>query len=247
MNGPLAGPSYRPALDATAGLLNATPRPGPVWLFDLDDTLHDAHTASMAQIRDAMGDYIEQRLGYARAEAEALRNRHWHRYGATLLGLVKHQGVDAAHFLHHTHLLPGLEMRVRGHGPDLAALARLPGRRYLLTNAPAVYAARVLGALGIAHLFDGVIAIEAMRMFGQLRPKPDARMLRAVATRLGVPPSHCVLVEDTLVHQKAARSVGMRTVWMQRWLAWPGARPHRKPAYVDRRVHKLNDLLRRPP
>ncbi len=216
-----------------------------VWLFDLDDTLHDATTASMPQIRDAMGDYIEQQLGYARADAEALRNRHWHRYGATLLGLVKHQGVDAAHFLHQTHLLPGLEARVRGHGPDLAALARLPGQRYLLTNAPAAYAARVLGALGIAHLFRGIIAIEQMTMFGQLRPKPDARLFRAVAARLRVPPARCVLVEDALTNQKAARSVGMATVWMQRWLARRDVRPHRKPAYVGRRVHKLNELLRR--
>ncbi len=226
-------------------VLKPPPRAARVWLFDLDDTLHDADTASMPQIRDAMGDYIEQQLGYPRAEAEALRNRHWHRYGATLLGLVKHQGVDAAHFLHHTHLLPGLEGRVRGHGPDLAALARLPGRRYLLTNAPAAYAARVLGCLGIAHLFDGVIAIEQMRMFGQLRPKPDARMFRAVAARLGVPPQRCTLVEDTLAHQKAARRVGMATVWMQRWLSRPGARRHRKPAYVGRRVRQLNELLRR--
>lgn len=216
-----------------------------VWLFDLDDTLHDANTASMPQIRDAMGDYIEQQLGYSPADAAALRNRHWHRYGATLLGLVKHQGVDAAHFLHQTHLLPGLEARVRGHGPDLAALARLPGRRYLLTNAPAAYAARVLGVLGIAHLFDGVIAIEKMWMFGQLRPKPDARLFRAVAARLRVHPAHCVLVEDALTNQKAARSVGMATVWMQRWLPRPGKRPHRQPAYVGRRVHKLNELLRR--
>ena len=48
-------------------------------------------------------------------------------------------------------------------------------------------------------------------MFGALRPKPDARMLRRVAARLGVAPSRCILVEDTLVHLKAARSIGMRT------------------------------------
>jgi putative hydrolase of the HAD superfamily len=43
-------------------------------------------------------------------------------------------------------------------------------------------------------------------------------MLRQVAARLGVAPSRCILVEDTLVHLKAARSLGMRTVWMQRYL-----------------------------
>ena len=43
-------------------------------------------------------------------------------------------------------------------------------------------------------------------------------MLRRIAARLGVPPGRCVLVEDTLEHQRAAHALGMRTVWMQRYL-----------------------------
>ena len=218
-------------------------RPNPVWLFDLDDTLHDASRASMGHLHVAMGAYIERQLGMTKAESDALRRTYWLRYGATLLGLVRHHGVKPAHFLHHTHLLPGLEERVRGHAADIAALARLPGRKYILTNAPAAYAARVLGVLGISRLFDGVFAIEDMRMFGDLRPKPDARMLRALAARLGVPPARCVLVEDTLVHQKAARRVGMQTVWMQRWLpVAAGPRRRRRPGYVGRRIRHLRDL-----
>ena len=61
------------------------------------------------------------------------------------------------------------------------------GSKFILTNAPRAYAERVLGALGIARWFDGVIAIEDMHMFGQLRPKPDARMLRRLVARLRVP------------------------------------------------------------
>ena len=220
--------------------------PAQVWLFDLDDTLHDASSASMGELHDSMGRYIEDHLGLSKPESDALRRRYWLRYGATLLGLVKHHGVKPAHFLHYTHLLPGLEARVRGHGPDIAALQRLPGRKFILTNAPRVYALRVLGVLGIAHLFDGVLSIEDMHMFGDLRPKPDARMLRWVAARLHVHPSRCVLVEDTLVHQKAARRVGMGTVWMRRWLPDVRHRQQRRPAYVDRRVTRLADLSRGP-
>jgi putative hydrolase of the HAD superfamily len=224
-----------------------SPRAARVWLFDLDDTLHDASNASMGELHVSMGQYIQSQLGLSKPESDALRRRYWLRYGATLLGLVRHHGVKPAHFLHHTHLLPGLEERVRGHGADIAALQRLRGRKYILTNAPAAYAARVLGALGIAHLFDDVLAIEDMHMFGDLRPKPDARMLRWLAARLGVPASRCVLVEDSLANQKAARRVGMGTVWMQRWLPRGGprapARPRRRPAYVDRRVARLRDLL----
>jgi putative hydrolase of the HAD superfamily len=69
-----------------------------------------------------------------------------------------------------------------------------------------------------------------------------------MAARLRVAPSDCVLVEDTLEHQKAARRVGMKTVWMQRWAraarsgtAVP-ARLRRRPAYVDRRIGTLRDL-----
>ena len=137
---------------------------------------------------------------------------------ATLLGLVRHHGVRAAHFLDQTHRLPGLERRLRTSAHDRAALAALPGRKFILTNAPRAYAMRVLTTLGLLRHFDGVITIEDMTMFGSLRPKPDARMLRTVAARLGAAPSRCILVEDTLVHLKAARSIGMRTIWMQRYL-----------------------------
>jgi putative hydrolase of the HAD superfamily len=74
-------------------------------------------------------------------------------------------------------------------------------------------------------------------------------MLRRIAVRLGVPPGRCVLVEDTLVHQQSARRVGMGTVWMQRFArraALPDVAPPRwamQPAYVDRRVRALGQLL----
>lgn len=229
--------------------------PQRVWLFDLDNTLHDASRAVFADLRQSMTDYIQQALDVDIEQANALRHRYWERYGATLLGLIRHHGVSAAHFLHHTHRLPGLEARVWAPGADRAVLRRLPGRRYVLTNAPLAYTMRVLGALGLAQWFHGVISIEGMAMFGQLRPKPDARMLRRVVARLRTRPAHCVLVEDTLEHQKAARRVGMGTVWMQRYLrtasgcsglpaAGPSLPPHR-PAYVDRRVRCLRALRSR--
>jgi putative hydrolase of the HAD superfamily len=224
-----------------------------IWLFDLDNTLHDASRAAFGFLNREMTAYIVRELGTTEAEADAMRRSYWHRYGATLLGLMRHHGVKAAHFLHHTHRLPGLEERLRGHAHDFAALRRLRGRRLILTNAPAAYTARVLGVLGISHLFDDVIAIEDMHMFGHLRPKPDARMLRWVAARLRVHPSGCTLVEDTLEHQKSARKVGMKTVWMQRWARaaqaagttaprWRSGRP----AYVDRRITRLAALRRAP-
>ena len=222
-----------------------------VWLFDLDNTLHNASHAAFPAVGAAMGAYIERALALSKTEAETLRRNYFQRYGATLLGLVRHHAVDAAHFLHETHRLPGLEAQVHGHPHDLASLRKLRGHKLLLTNAPCQYTRRVLGVLGITHLFDGIVTIEDMAMFGHLRPKPDARMLRRLAARLKVHPAQCVLVEDSLENLKAARRVGMGTVWVQRWtrLATFGlaakARVTMKPAYVDVRVTGLAALCRR--
>lgn len=221
-----------------------------VWLFDLDNTLHNASHAAFGMVDVSMTAYIERELSLSTEEADRLRHDYWARYGATLLGLMRHHGVKPMHFLEQTHLLPGLEQRVRGHPHDFAALKRLPGEKYILTNAPGSYTTRVLRSLGIAHLFDGVIPIERMRMFGHWRPKPDARLFRRLAARLRTTPSGCTLVEDTLAHQKQAFRVGMHTVWMQRWLRKGKHGPEvgvyllRRPAYVCARIHSLQQLQR---
>ena len=188
-----------------------------VWLFDLDNTLHDAGAWVFSEMNDSMRRYVVETLGVTPAQADDLRTRYWLRYGSTMAGLVRHHAVRPSHFLRETHRFPGLEQRVTGHRHDLAAIARLPGRRVVLTNAPREYALRVLAALGAERLFDGLISIEDMCMFGRWRPKPDRRMLRQVAARMRVHPSRCVLVEDSFENVLAARRVGMQPVWMQRF------------------------------
>lgn len=220
----------------------------PIWLFDLDNTLHDAGRAVFWRLNGSMTDYIAQHLGLPAEEADRLRIHYWRRYGATLLGLERHHGIRAAHFLAQTHVLPGLEGQLHMPPADRAALQRLPGRKFLLTNAPADYAKRVLTALDLASCFEGVIAIEAMRVFGDLRPKPDARMLKVVLARHKLPAHRCVLVEDTVANLKSARRLGLRTVWMQHYLRGSGHGPeagmrlHGRPSAVCVRIKAIRTL-----
>jgi putative hydrolase of the HAD superfamily len=117
-----------------------------VWFFDLDNTLHDASHAIFRAIDSRMTAYVERHLRVDRAEADRIRRHYWLRYGATMLGLVRHHDVDPHHFLRETHDFEVVELLRAERG--LARLfARLPGRKVLLTNAPDRYARAVVRAL----------------------------------------------------------------------------------------------------
>lgn len=71
----------------------------------------------------------------------------------------------------------------------------------------------VLARLGIAELFDAVIAgPEADAPAGKRRPKPAPDLFLLAAERLGCPPANCLVVEDAESGLIGARTAGMVTV-----------------------------------
>ncbi|HSQ09211.1 MAG TPA: pyrimidine 5'-nucleotidase [Burkholderiaceae bacterium] len=218
-------------------------RAAPVWLFDLDNTLHDASHAIFGAIDRRMTDYVERELGVERGEANRLRTLYWRRYGATLLGLVRHHGIDPHHFLRETHDFDVAEL-LRAERGLVRLFARLPGRKLLLTNAPLAYAGSVLRELSLHRHFRTRYSIERMRVHGTYRPKPSRLMLRSMLARERIRPSAAVLVEDSVTNLKAARSLGMRTVLITRHGA---SAARRSPAAVGLRISSLHELARRFP
>jgi putative hydrolase of the HAD superfamily len=160
-----------------------------------------------------MTDYVARHLAVERVEADRLRMLYWKRYGATLLGLVRHHAVDPADFLRAAHDFDVAAL-VRAERGLTRLFARLPGRKVLLTNAPRAYADAVLKALAVQRHFGARYTIEAMRVHGSFRPKPSRLMLRAMLARERVRPARAVLVEDSAVNLKAARSLGFQAVHM---------------------------------
>ena len=75
----------------------------PLWLIDLDNTLYDASWRVMGEINRRMTAFMAERLSLSEQQASHLRERYWHRYGATLLGLVRHHEIDPYEFLAQTH------------------------------------------------------------------------------------------------------------------------------------------------
>ncbi|MCK9507428.1 MAG: pyrimidine 5'-nucleotidase [Pigmentiphaga sp.] len=215
-----------------------------VWFFDLDNTLHDASHAIFPHIDRAMTEAVMEALRLDHADATAMREKYWRKYGATMIGMVRHHDVCAADFLHRSHCFE-IEPLVRGEKRLFKRLHRLPGRKIVLTNAPREYACRVLKTLGIFSCFDQIWAIEQMRFLQQFRVKPSRALYRHVLAMAGVSAHRSVLVEDTVANLKGAKEIGMRTVYIKH-AGTPFARLHAGRApYVDLTVNSLSALLRR--
>jgi len=54
----------------------------PVWIFDLDNTLHDASPHIFPHINRSMTAYLQRYLQLDEAAANDLRMHYWRRYGA---------------------------------------------------------------------------------------------------------------------------------------------------------------------
>jgi putative hydrolase of the HAD superfamily len=205
-----------------------------LWLIDLDDTLHDASKHILPWVNRAMTDYVAEHIGINMDDANGLRETYWSQYGATLLGLIRHHQVDAAHFLRATHpQKKQLQAWVQPNQLLAQRLFKLKGRRVLLTNAPMHYAEVVLKARGLSHCFERIISIEAMRFAGSLKPKPSRSMLHKIIARLGATPSQCALIEDSAENLRAAKALRLKT-----YLVHGYRKPQSRKAspYIDHRV-----------
>ena len=214
-----------------------------MWFFDLDDTLHDAH-AMFRAIDRRMTDFVQHHLRLDREAADALRESYWRRYGATLLGLVRHHGIDAGRFLRETHDFDVVALLRAERG--LRQLGRqLLGRKVLLTNAPDHYAGRVLRGIGLHRHIRTRYAVESMRVHGHYRPKPSVSMLRAMLVREGLggrtSASRAVLVDDNARNLKAARAAGFATVLVRRRAA-SGLRRLTGHSFISARIASVRQL-----
>jgi putative hydrolase of the HAD superfamily len=205
---------------------------GPTWIFDLDNTLHDANPHIFPHLHRSMTAYLEQHLGLDRDGANRLRAHYWHRYGTTLLGLMRHHDVDPHHFLWETHQFPELHRMVLRQPLLRSVLRRLPGRKLVFSNSPVHYSRAVLELLRVADMFDDVFSIEHTRF----RPKPDPAGFQRLLKKHRVHPRRCVMVEDNLDNLRTAKRLGMKTVWVD-----PSAR---SPAWVDVSIRDVSALPR---
>ena len=203
------------------------------WLFDLDNTLHNASAHIFPQIHVSMMAYICRHLNVDEAEATRLRQTYWKRYGATLLGLMRHHGTDPRHFLQQTHAFDDLASMVVSERGLKQMLQRLSGRKIIFSNAPQQYTEAVLKLTGIRRYFAAVYPVERFRF----QPKPATAGFLHLLHKERLDPHRCIMVEDSLPNLETAKRLGMKTVWV--------SAASRQPPYVDVKLASVVDLPKR--
>lgn len=176
------------------------------WLFDLDNTLYPAETGLHALMEPRITGYVQRLTGLPRAEAYVLQKKYLADYGLTLTGLMLHHGVDPDDY--HANFADVSLAALEHDGELRAALAALPGRRLIFTNADLGHTHRVLARLGLEGLFADVFHIASATFV----PKPSREAFAAIIARHSMKPARTCFFEDSERNLEPAAALGMTTV-----------------------------------
>jgi len=214
------------------------------WVFDLDNTLYPHHLNLWQQVDERIRDYISRLLDLSQPEAFRLQKDYYKRYGTTLRGLMLEHGLqpddflDFVHEIDHSPLEPNSELG--------AAIEKLQGRKFILTNGTRKHADIVMRKLDIHEHFEDVFDIVA----AELEPKPSSQTYDRFLARHGVDPSKAAMFEDLARNLSTPHSLGMTTVLvipegMREVLREDWELEGRDAAHVDHVTDDLVGFLRR--
>lgn len=179
----------------------------PLVIFDCDGVLVDSEGPSTSVLAQVMRE-----AGLSVTDSEALTMFKGRPIGAcidmisTFTGLAYPatfestlRGRIAAVFQRELAAIP--------HVYDV--VANLTERSCVASNGPVDKIELVLGLTGLLPFFKD--AIFSAHMIGRYKPEPD--LFVYAATAMAVDTAHCIVVEDSIIGVKAARSAGMRVLW----------------------------------
>ncbi len=184
------------------------------WIFDLDNTLYHVSANLFDQIDRRMCLYVADFLNISAAEAYKVQKSFFREHGTTLRGMMNCHDMDPGPYLDYVHEIDFSPIEIDE--IMIKALAALPGRKIVFTNAATKYAGRVLERLGIAHHMEDVFDIVDAGYI----PKPDPAVYEKFVEKYDIDPAGAVMVEDIARNLVPAAELGMKTVWVQTGRPW---------------------------
>lgn len=203
------------------------------WVFDLDNTLYPPESNLFDQVAARMNIFIRDFLQVGEEQAQNVRRDYYQRYGTTMRGLMIEHGLDPHDFLAFVHDIDHSPLQ-----PDAAlgaAIAALPGRKFVLTNGSRDHAAAVLKQLGIADHFEDMFDIVA----ANFEPKPGRQPYETFIARNEVDPARAVMFEDLPQNLEIPKALGMTTVLVTA----RGQAGRTPPAHIDHMTDELAVFL----
>ncbi|MCA8929110.1 MAG: pyrimidine 5'-nucleotidase [Alphaproteobacteria bacterium] len=190
------------------------------WVFDLDNTLYCSRKYDLFPAMGAkMELYLQRTLGISREQAQQLRAQWSTDHGTTLRGLMIEHGLAPDTFLEFVHDLDLDQIQ-----PEPAldrAIAALPGRKVVFTNATVKYAVDIMDRLGVSAHFDHIFDVAA----ADYVPKPQMPAYDQFLKATGVRPERSIFFEDMARNLAPAAQIGMTTVWVENERANAGPTP----------------------
>ncbi|POF34479.1 pyrimidine 5'-nucleotidase [Roseibium marinum] len=175
------------------------------WVFDLDNTLYPADADLFSQIDEQIALYVEKMLDVPRDEAMAHQKALYHEFGTTLSGLMTRHEIDPDEYLRFVH---DIDYSGLAPNPDLgAAIAALPGRKFIFTNGDRPHAERTAAALGISEHFEDIFGI----VEADLIPKPNRETYDRFLARTGISSVRSAMFEDLSKNLVVPHQLGMCT------------------------------------
>ncbi len=176
------------------------------WVFDLDNTLYPHHLNLWQQVDVRIRDYIVGFLKITHDKAFRLQKEYYRRYGTTMRGLMEEHGLEPDEFLEMVHQIDHSPLTPN---PTLgAAIAKLPGRKFILTNGTRHHAEQVIQRLEIGHHFEDIFDIKA----AELEPKPRPAVYQRFLAHHDVDPRKAAIFEDLARNLEVPHALGMTTV-----------------------------------
>jgi beta-phosphoglucomutase len=178
-------------------------------LFDWDGTLADTRRVVVASFQKALrqidcnisDEFIEQRIGIGSAETfrEILRSSGASLDEAWVKRLVEMKIRNEIEMSREVRLFGSAVEFLRSlHGKIKLGLASMSDRAVI---------SHMLGTMGLEGFFAAVVTADDV-----VNPKPDPEVFLNCASKLGVSPEKCVVVEDSVFGVEAAEKAGMSCV-----------------------------------
>ena len=176
------------------------------WVFDLDNTLYPHHVNLWQQVDARIGEFVSTWLNVSAEEARRIQKDYYRRYGTTMRGMMTEHGVRADDYLAYVHRIDHSPLEPN---PTMGeAIARLSGRKLILTNGSVDHVDAVLSRLGLASHFDGVFDIIA----AEFEPKPAPQTYQRFLSQRAVDPTRAAMFEDLARNLTVPHQLGMTTV-----------------------------------